>query len=131
MAGTPAPETHLAGAKAHAAASAQLRTLLPGWAITAQFYSAVHLVRAYLSARHGHHVVSHDEMHALWNRYPELRKAKPEYVFLKQISEQHRYYLEDFKPEDVDSTQPKLEKVRKVFEPLIERALSARPAKLP
>ncbi len=126
MAEAPAPETHFAGAKAHAAASAKLRELLPGWAITAQFYSAVHLVRAYLSARHGHQLASHDELHSLWNKYPELRKAKSEYVFLKQVSEQHRYYLVDFGPEDVDAAQPKLEKVRKVFEPLIERALAGR-----
>lgn len=120
----PAPATHLDGARANEKVSEALQLVSPGWAITALFYSAVHFMRAYLAAHHGVQIASHDAMHELWNRFPELRKVKVEYVHLKQTSEAFRYYLQDFDAQDVIDTRRHLAKVRGVLEPKIVRALA-------
>lgn len=112
------------GGRANLAAGISLRAIAPGWAITALFYSAVHFTRAYLSARHGVQVSSHEEMRAIWNRHPELRQIKADYVHLKQVSEGFRYYLEDFAPEDVDRTRRHAEKIRSFLENKILRAIA-------
>jgi hypothetical protein len=66
-----------------------------GWAITALFYSAVHEIRAYLKAKHGLNVASHEEMRHVEQRHPELQRTKGIYDLLKQESHSARYYLNE------------------------------------
>ena len=120
----PTASEHLAGARTFLGARDRLKGDLPGWAVTATFYSAVHFVRSYLVAHHGVRVGRHDDMHNLWKRHPELRRIKAEYELLKQKSEQFRYYLVDFTEREVDELGRHLSKIRSVVQPWVERDLS-------
>ncbi len=65
------------------------------WSIVLAFYAAVHWVRAYIRhAKPGAHIASHDDVRHAFQDYPELRRVKPQYDGLKQLSHKVRYYGE-------------------------------------
>ena len=66
--------------------------VIVGWAITGLFYSSLHVVRAYLTARHGFEVREHRDMDEVWRRFPEVAKIRRTYDLLKQESQTARYY---------------------------------------
>lgn len=118
----PSYEQHLEGAKTLTAKAQELSALCNGWAITALFYAAVHWVRSYLVVRHQRHVEAHEAMRQVWRDFPEMRSIRSEYELLKKESEQFRYYLVEFSPEDFTKLKVKLDKIRSTLQPRIQRA---------
>src|SRR5262245_60085966 len=109
----PSPREHLAGARSNERSASALREHHAGWSVTALFYAAVHYVRGYLFHRHRVRVSSHEEMKKIWLQFPELKAVRVPYEMLKDKSQQHRYYLVDFQPTDVDGLRGEIERIRK------------------
>jgi hypothetical protein len=106
----------------HASSATDAATLQ--WAVTALFYSALHVLRAYLLARHGERVTAHDEMHALLAKYPELNRTKAPYDLLKQESHAARYYLsEKFTWTDYDFLRKECSRVLNTWQPKVTALL--------
>lgn len=118
----PSYEQHLEGAQALTAKAQELSALCNGWAITALFYAAVHWVRSYLVARHQRHVEAHEAMRQVWRDFPEMARIRSEYELLKKESEQFRYYLVEFSPDDFSKLKTKLDKIRATLYPRIQKA---------
>ena len=70
-----------------------------GWAITCMFYSALHLVEAYL-VQLGRTSGNHRERHLRMVREPSLIRLRSMYNLLKQESELARYECRAFTAED-------------------------------
>jgi hypothetical protein len=95
-----------------------------GWAITALFYCAVHVIRAYLTGVKGVTVSAHEDMHRCYREFPELTKTRAEYQLLKQESEAARYYLSDkFTWTDYDKLRSRLGKIEAVWNPKTKAAI--------
>ena len=132
----PSARAHLAGADANVAFGVSLVEDHPadpvavGWAITALFYAALHETRAYLAARHGKHVVAHEDMRPVWGAHPEMGRCRAPYTELKQQSESARYYLNQaFDPADFEHLRARYQSVRSLLRPRTERALREAPAR--
>jgi len=121
-----AARIHLDGARDCLAFSEQVVATMSGthcgWAVTGLFYSAVHLVRAYLRTK-GCVISAHQDMRSKYDEYPELRRVKPSYEHLKQQSEQARYYVVPFAASDVAKLRKSVETIANIVIPWLTDGL--------
>jgi hypothetical protein len=120
------PLRHLEGAEVNLAFGDALRKAgasdpaAVGWAITALFYSALHVVRAYAATK-GDVITSHEDMRSLIHARPELKSTHPSYQNLKQQSEKWRYYLDkQFTWADYDEIRKHADRILKTWKPKVE-----------
>ena len=89
----------MAASAANEVLAARLLTLAEyGWAVTCLFYSALHLVEAYL-VQQGLMSGTHRERHVRMLREPNLVSLRSTYNLLKQESELARYECQIFSAE--------------------------------
>jgi hypothetical protein len=81
------------------------------WAVTAMFYSTLHLVDAFLAIR-STHPESHEERGRLIRTYTQLQRRRMDYRELEERSKDARYRCLPFTSQQVDAIR------RDAFEPL-------------
>jgi len=85
------------------------------WAVTAMFYTAVHLVE-WLLATKGLHSDTHDNRHQAMGRVSELKPIYADYRELETQSRRSRYEGAQFSRDFVKSQlMPKLEKIESLI----------------
>jgi len=96
------------------------------WAVTAAFYAALHIVRAYCAAK-GVQVSSHVEGEHFFKDHPEVGRVRPTYKALKELSESARYFHQSMQPQHVEQALRKVADVENlVMGRLMKHAPSAR-----
>lgn len=63
-----------------------------GWVVTASFYASLHVLSAYVLARHGARVSAHRDRTDWFRDYPELSADRFAFTSLKKRSEAFRYF---------------------------------------
>jgi len=77
------------------------------WAVTAAFYAALHMIRAYAAAK-GVNIVNHSEGETFMQRSPEVSRGFPTYKALKELSESARYFHQSMEAQHVEQALRKV-----------------------
>lgn len=101
----------------------------PDWEIVIRFYSALHLLQAYLITKNVRfHASKHSERGKALMASPELRNMRTAYRMLQDVSEQVRYDAGfTARPEDVETARENLEQVSRILVPKLKARLPLDP----
>lgn len=80
------------------------------WAVTAAFYAALHMIRAYAAAK-GVNIVNHSEGETFMQKSPEVSRGFPTYKALKELSESARYFHQSMQAQHVEQALSKVASV--------------------
>lgn len=94
------------------------------WAIVGLFYSALHIVKAYVIKLRGKGFNSHSDRNSFVARETVLKKVFPEYKHLYLSSRAARYNSRRFSPQEYRDHLDHLEKVENQVRPEIESGSS-------
>ena len=109
----PTKEEHLIQAERNEKLAATLaHTQYTEWTVTVLFYAAVHYIEAFLAVRQIH-CDQHSERNEYVRKIPQLRTIGREYLRLRTISRQARYYAQPITGEDVRVAQENLNAIAK------------------
>jgi len=126
----PAKEQHIECATFNESFAHKVHALGPeylGWAIVALFYSALHLVNAYIVLALNKHPRSHKKRSTLMSANPILKQVYIDYSDLRACCDNSRYDAVKLTQTDFDDSIQSLARIKDILNP----KLSSPPAKSP
>ncbi len=77
------------------------------WAVTAAFYAALHMIRAYCAAKNVR-ISTHVEGEHFFKDHPEVGRVRTTYKALKELSESARYFHQSMQVQQVEQALRKV-----------------------